>query len=61
MEQTNGLLAKHISAFRQNHSRRMAQQNGEGLGLFFSAQLNDDLHGTFLADMLFWRNAAIEN
>jgi hypothetical protein len=39
----------------------VAQENGQRFRFFLSAQLNDDLHGTSLADVRSWCNATIAN
>src|SRR6266404_511719 len=39
------LFGEHVRTMRQNHPRRMAEQNWQGLCLLFFGQLNDDFHG----------------
>jgi hypothetical protein len=58
-EQSDRVFAEHVSAFTQNHSRSMAEENGQRLRFFFSAQMNDDLHRICLFNsmtLMPWKN-----
>src|SRR5881227_2743746 len=39
------IFGEHVGAMRQNHTRRMAEQNWQSLCLLFLGQMNDDFHG----------------